>query len=193
MKNVFLLLLFILFAVPAFAADNPVDKGNFVVSMPILSYSQASGDLYENTEGDGSTTTSLMAGEYEMGVQYFVIPNLAVGGILGYSRWERDDSSSTTLTFGPMVNYFFKTGNDKLFPYVGAGYIYEKFKYDNGNSTYKSTSSSLVLQGGAAFMLGKNLAVYGEISDSMDSENPDVGKSTDGTVIGITAGIKAFF
>ena len=54
MKKILTVAAILLLAVPVFA-ENPAAQGNFVISMPVLSWESGSGDLYENAAGDGYT------------------------------------------------------------------------------------------------------------------------------------------
>ncbi|MBP7583207.1 MAG: porin family protein [Spirochaetes bacterium] len=190
MKKLFFALIIMLLAIPAFAA--PTQKGNFVITLPLVEWSSAEGDLYENAEGDGWTYLSLGALGYQAQIEWFVIDGLAIGGVLGYESAERGDYSITATTIGPMVSYYFQM-DQLLIPYAGIGYIYQTWEDDDGVTTDEGTSTTLRLKLGLAYMLGNNLSLFGEFSYDMDEEEPDGGESVDGTAMTITAGIKAFF
>ena len=182
MKKLIVVIL-VLLAVPAFAANNQVVKGNFVVTLPLFSYWTGMGDL------DKSSEFTFLAVGYESAVQYFVIDNLAVGGTVGYRSVEDASGKAKTTTFGPVANYYLTMIKAPVLPYAGGGILYEQTKYDGA----KTTSTELRLQGGAVYMLGKYLAAYGEafISPYAKVKVGDV--STSGQKVGIAAGVKAFF
>ena len=73
-------------AASAFAQSSPIDKGAMQLGGDI-SFSSASGDLYENGNGDGET---LIMVSPNMG--YFVIPNLEIGGQLTYGSDSQGDA-----------------------------------------------------------------------------------------------------
>lgn len=190
MKKLLTVAAMLLLAVPVFA-DNPVAQGNFVISMPIISWDSASGDLYENAAGDKRTVLSLNVGDYDPGLQYFVIESLAVGGVLGYSQWERGDVTITTTRFGPMASYYFNAG--VMLPYASLAWVWTKTENDNGVVTTDETDTNLIIAVGLTYMLGKNLGLYGEFSYSMDENEDDAGVTTDGKEMSINVGFKAFF
>ncbi|MCX7677684.1 MAG: porin family protein [Spirochaetes bacterium] len=175
-------------ALPAFSA--PTSQGNFVVTMPLFSWASGGGDLYE-VNGDKLTTMWLGLGNYQSGVEWFAIDNLAIGGVLGYFSTKLGDITESSTEIGPMVSYYYAMG--QLIPYVAVGYLYEIIKEDDGQTTTETTESSLFFKIGAAHMLGNNLSIYGEFAYSMDKSKPEDGESVDGNVMAINIGIKAFF
>lgn len=181
MKKILILVVVVLLTVPAFAA-NPTAKGNFVVSLPLFSYEQQSGDLYE-VAGEKETVMTIGISDYQLGVEWFVIDNLAIGGALFYES--ESEADTTTQGIMPMITYYYAM--NQLIPYAGIGYGYTT--YDDG--TDELTLTSLFFKAGAAYMLGNNLAAFGELGYSMDEvEN---GTSADGDILSINLGIKAFF
>lgn len=180
MKKIFLVALLILVAVPVFAAENPAVKGNFVITMPGFSYWKGTGDFSD------SSRFSFLAMGYEPEVQYFFMDKLAIGGKVGYTN-EKDNTGAATKTtsFGPLANYYFPM--PKFIPYAGCGLLYESEKYEG----FSLKSTILKLQGGAVYMLGKNLSVYGEVFLAyVRAKNGD---TTSGNRLGMAAGVKAFF
>lgn len=189
MKKLLIVGVVILLAVPVFAA--PTQKGNFVVSLPLIQWESASGDLYENAEGDAQTYLALGALGYQFQVEWFVIDNLAIGGVIGYVSDKQGDVEDTAMIFGPMVTYYYAMG--QIIPYAGIGYIYSSSESDDGTTSAETTDTSLLFKVGAAYMLGNNLSLFGEFAYSMDTSEPDGGDSVDGTVMSIAVGVKAFF
>lgn len=188
MKKTLIAFAVVLLAVPAFA-QTPTAAGNFVVSLPLFEYTAGSGDLYENADGDGETTLFIGVGDFQSGVEWFVIDSLAIGGMLGYRSFEKGDYSETTTIVAPMVTYYLNMG--QIIPYAGVGYSFLSYEEDDGTTTTESETTSLFFKGGAAFMLGKNLAAFGEVIYSMNEVSNGV--ELDGTELAIALGIKAFF
>ncbi|GEM_PF-1817256 len=186
MKKLLGVLVVVLLAVPAFAA--PTSQGNFVVTLPLFQYVTYNDDLYEMMYGDEETNMIIGAENYQMGVEWFVIDGLAIGGGISYNTL--DESEVTTTTIMPMLTYYYAM--DKFIPYAGIGYKWEKWEDDaSGADPDEITFTSIFLKAGAAYMLGNNLAAFGELSYSFDSaEN---GSEEDGTTMGIALGVKAFF
>jgi len=179
MKKIFLVAVLILVAVPAFATENPAVKGNFVVTMPGFSYWKGTGDFSD------SSHFSFLAMGYEPEVQYFFMDKLAIGGKVGYTNDKVQGSSTKTTSFGPLANYYIAM--PKVMPYAGCGLLYESEKTD----AVTVKTMSLKLQGGAVYMLGKYLSVYGEVFLSFDRAKN--GETASGNRLGMAAGVKAFF
>lgn len=184
-KKLLALVVVVVMAVPAFAA-NPTAEGKFVVSMPMLSYGSLGGDLYENAEGDSETIIAVGAGQYQIGVEYFIVNSIAIGGAFEYLQ--EDTAEITTMSITPMVTYYHAM--DLLIPYAGIGYGYTSIENDATGA--EATGTSIMVKLGGAYMLGENLSVFGELVYSMDEvEANDV--TVDGTTMGLNVGIKAFF
>ena len=183
MKKLIVLILVFL-TVPAFAANNQVTKGNFVVTLPLFSYWTGMGDIDESSE------FTFLAVGYESAVQYFFMDNLAIGGTAGYKSEESAGVKTKTTTFGPVANYYLTMITAPVLPYAGAAILYEQEKI----GSEKTTSTELRFQGGAVYMLGKYLAAYGEGFISPYAKTKvNGGGSFSGQKVGIAAGVKAFF
>jgi hypothetical protein len=176
MKKLLIVVVLVLLAVPVFAANNEVSKGNFSVALPLFSYSKGMGDLE-------SSKFSFLAMGYEPEVQYFVMDGLSVGGKVGYMSEEQGGGKTKTTSFGPLANYYLTMIKAPVLPYAGAGLSYEK------KGDYKTTIFKV--QGGAVYMLGKYLAAYGEVF--LGYSQVKVVESVSGPVMGLVGGVKAFF
>jgi len=128
---------------------------------------------------------------YQIQVEWFVIDNLAIGGVVGYMSQEQGDAESSAMILGPMVTYYYAMG--QIIPYAGVGYIYASSSEDDGTGSVDTKDTSLLFKVGAAYMLGNNLSLFGEFAYSMDTEEPDGGDSVDGNTMSIAVGVKAFF
>jgi len=190
MKQLLIVMAVVLMGVSVFAA--PTQKGNFVVTLPLVEWSSSEGDLYENAAGDAQTSLNIGALGYQAQIEWFVIDGLAIGGVVGYESEEQGDESETSTIIGPMVSYYFQM-DQMLIPYAGIGYIYNSTEEDDGVTTNESTFTTIRLKAGLAYMLGNNLSLFGEFSYDMDEMEPDGGDTIEGTEMMIAAGIKAFF
>lgn len=203
MKKLLMVLTVLILSVQVFASENPVAKGNFGFTVPLFQHAKGSGDLYKSdadmssssvtTFGLGSVGFSYGAisygsSNYNTGIQYFIADGLAIGADLGYLKIEIENDNLTVKTAGPQVEYYINL-NPALI-YAGAGYTWKSVKM--GEDSEKLTITSLTVKGGLAYMVGQNLALFGEGSYSFDKwkvEDEDV----KGKWMAITAGVKAFF
>jgi len=192
-SNLFILSLTIfslLVLIPAIQAENskpqsPIDKGSINLGGS-FSLDSSGGDLYE-IDGDRQTMTM-----FTPGFRYFIKDGIAVGGDIMYLRIGQGDDSMTTLGIGPAAAYFFKTKSDKFYPYVGLGLLYSNYSIEAG--TWDSSASGFDFRFGAglAYMLGKNLALTGELRYHIQSLKPEEGDSESGNVIAFLIGFAAF-
>jgi len=188
MKKLMITIAVIALAVPVLAVT-PVSKGNFVISLPVLLWERDEGDLYE-AAGEGTDIMAFSFGLYEVGVQYFIIDGLAVGGALGYRIEEQGDVTTTRTLVAPRASYFLNMGS--VLPYASIAWVMTKVEVENGTAT-EVTETSIPVAVGIAYPLGKHLALFGEVFYSMDEEEPDMGDSMEGTTLGVSLGFKAFF
>ena len=200
-------LLLVLFVGTSFSQDFPTDKGSKIV-FGNVAFSSMGGDLYENSDGDRSTT--IMA---TPSLTYFVSPGLAIGGKGLFNRSAQGDDSQTTLGIGPHI-IFFIGGNKKpstikgtTYPYLGAAFLYMRSTYKStwedydpwSGSTTKETSESttsgtaISLGFGIMHMLSNTIGLTGEFAYEIDNlKHEDADKSTSGNKFNILVGISAF-
>ena len=182
MKKLLGVLVVVLLAVPAFAA--PTSQGNFVVTLPLFQYVTYNDDLYKVMYGDEETNMIIGAENYQMGVEWFVIDGLAIGGGISYNTW--DEAETEVFTVMPTVTYYYAM--DKLIPYIGVGFAYNDYDYNGDEGDGYSIFGKL----GVAYMLGNNLALFGEVKYSYDTIDID-SMDEDGYQLGGSLGVKAFF
>ncbi len=186
MKKLLGVLVVVLLAVPAFAA--PTSEGNFVVTLPLFQYITYNDDLYEIVYGDEETNMIIGAENYQMGVEWFVIDGLAIGGGISYNTM--DESETEVFTIMPTLTYYYAM--DKLIPYIGAGFKYIDISDDPGLGD--GDGYSIFGKLGLAYMLGNNLALFGEVQYSYDTLDMDYGiDDEDGYMLSGSLGVKAFF
>jgi len=165
---------------------SPIDKGNFNIA-GTLSIQSMGGELYED-DGERLTISFLSPQFY-----YFVIPNLAVGGNISYSKQSQSDISLSTLGIGPTLSYFFRIESDKIYPFIRSGFLYSRYSIDVERIEDSFFGYDFFFGGGLAFMLGKKVAVISEVNYHLQSlkeegvENPD-----SGNVFVFTVGFSVF-
>jgi hypothetical protein len=181
-----LIILFVLL-VPAllFSQDYAVDQGSMMLGGDIL-FTMTSGDLFENIDGDGTTTIAV-----NPLMLYFIMPGLAVGGSLQFTSQSQGDNKSSAMGVGPMVAYFFGGDGSKVFPYIGGGYIYSSNKTENG-AEFKWTTGSIVITAGGVFMLTDAIGVGASAFYTLNSFKPEDVDAIDGNVMGVRLGVHGF-
>jgi len=90
-------LLAAMLAVTAAAADGPIDKGSMIIG-GTAGFQMLSGDLYENSAGDGQTSLIFMPA-----FGYFMSPGFLIGGELMFESDSQGDFSGSIFGIGPMV------------------------------------------------------------------------------------------
>ena len=178
----------LIIGVNAMAADSPFSKGSMILGGTV-SFASASGDAYENSNGDGPTMFSISP---EIG--YFVSPGFAVGGMLNVISWSQGDDDASSFGIGPFVGYYF--GADKMeikgavFPFLKAFFILDSEK-ENGDKVASITSFGGMA--GIDYMLSTAVALQAGVQFSSDSYKPEGSdESVSGTTMTIGAGIEAF-
>jgi opacity protein-like surface antigen len=140
-----LMVIVLLLAASASAADNPVDKGSLTVGGSAFFWMQ-SGDAYENGDGDPYITIA-----FTPSLGYYVSPGLLIGGEFSFLRQSQGDYSRSDLTLGPVIGYYF--GSDRLraeakgavYPFIQGFFNYGHQSVDYG---WMDGSASLIRFGG---------------------------------------------
>ena len=192
MKNGLLTTLLILvFAIGAFAAEGPIDKGSMMLGGNVY-FQASSGDLYENVDGDSKT--EFIAFPH---FGYFVTPSILVGAMIEFSSYSRGDAGSSKFAIGPMVSYYFNLDASRteakggIYPYVKGFMLFSSFKIKDADGSDKTTTFGGI--GGINYFLSNAVALDLGLMFQSDSYKPDgADESTTGTVITIGAGINAF-
>jgi len=171
MKTAWLILLtaFLLMPMSASAQSYPVDRGSWIVG--------GSASLTSRSTGfnDERQTSLLINPE----AQYFVIPNLAVGGSAGIFFFSFDDDSETSVFLGPAVSYYIGGPNRRLYPFVSGTVRFDVEEFTD--------SATLLLEGGGAYMVARNVALTGTLFYNAQLE--DMG---DQNSFGLRFGVSAF-
>lgn len=166
------------------AQDHPVDKGAQIISADI-SFSSASGDLFEDANGDSYNTF-----EAQVGYDIFVIPNLTVGGGIGASYTGQGDASSTSFQIGPSISYFIGRSGSSVYPFVGAGFYYLTTTTDFGTEDITFSGTDILLGGGVLVPVKDHIGVTFRIAyDIVNLTESESDESFDGNSFSIGVGI----
>ena len=180
MKKIIIAVIAVLIMLPAcsFAQKGyAVDQGVMLLDGSI-SFTSAGGDLRLD-ETETTFTINPVVG-------YFIIPHLAIGVGFNYTKYSWGDTDHTFLGVGPAAAYFLGDANSKMYPFVGGSFVY-------GSMSDEYTQTDIKFEGGAAFMIAKNVAITGAAFYMMESYKPDgADESISGNTFGIEFGISTF-
>jgi hypothetical protein len=193
-KTLLILVTFLLLTRTAFGAEYPVDKGSTVISGG-FSFANASGNLYEDSEGDAARALS-----FAPSVLSFVVPNLALGGNVAFSWESQGDVSMTTLAIGPKIGYFVGQSNSKTYPYFGMGFNYLRNTFEveysgwggREKTEYTISGTRFFFGAGLYNMVGSHLAIGFEGTYNLDTLKPEDGKSESGSIFLVTVTLAGF-
>lgn len=161
------------------------------------------GDNSEESNGDTKLTSFNLAPRFG----YFVADNLALGADLIFSTMKmkssygeyESESTVSLIGFGPLVRYYFPTGN--MFPFVEAGAMLGQLKY-KWDGTYsdggedKTGISGFNVGAGVGLPLGEKVVLdmvlgYQSMSFKEKEDNEDNYRTVIGT-LGLKVGIIVF-
>ena len=190
MKGLLTTILILVFAMGAFAADGPVDKGSIILGGTAY-FQSASGDLYKS--GDDSQTWLGVMPEFG----YFIAPSILIGLSVDFVSYSVGDYGTTDFGFGPMIGYYFNMdparGEAKgaIYPYIKGFFNLNSHSVKDVDGSDKTTSIGGM--GGINYMLSNAVALDFGVKFQSDSYKPDgADESTTGTVMFFGAGISAF-
>jgi len=186
-KIIFLMIVFSLFYSLCLGAEYAVDKGSnmFGITAGLIN---ASGNLYEDGEGNSSTTLLIMPT-----LAHFLVPNFGFGGDLLLLHSKQGDTGLTTLGLGPKAMFFFGGPGTKSYPYLTLGFYYIRNTIDYGTDDYTTSGIRLKLGGGVSIMIATHLGLLMEASYNLDSLKPeDNGKSKSGNMMIVSVGLAGF-
>ncbi len=172
-----------------FAADFEIDKGAVAIGGD-GTFASFGGELYEDFEGAGITYFSI-----EPSVQYFVMPGLALGGDFVYRLTTQGKASTSGFGFGPIIQYYFQTANELVYPTLAAGFSFAIDSFDSGYGTDSRISvTKFRLMGGAMFKLVDHFGIEAGFFYDIDSQKGDWAgaKSESGSIFGVAVGFKGF-
>jgi len=169
---------------------SPLARGSWLVG-GTGGFSSAGGDLYSLGTDERMTTISL-----NTGISYFVMPRLAVGGIVNLSSSSQGEESSMSLGAGPQVSFYFgnvsAAAKGSVFPFVHGAFLFGR---QSSKSTFMDesievtlTMTSIIIGGGAMYMLSNSVALIGEATYQIDTYSAE-GSSISGNSINLLFGI----
>jgi hypothetical protein len=189
MKRLFPVVLLItailLFAGSAYSQNFAVGKKAWIISGAV-EFSSSSGDLYENENGDALTTISFIPS-----ADYFVVPNVFVGGMISYSSASQGDFSMSALGIGPEVGYALGKAESKVFPFAKIGFQYLSNSWDSGDGTEKETGSDVTIAIGVIFPVKQHIGITPQLSYHIQSLKGDWegAESVSGNILSVGVGI----
>ncbi len=190
-KRLLTTLVILVFAVGAFAADGPIDKGSMMLGGNVYFESQ-SGDLYKNADGD---SPSMFFASPSFG--YFIAPSIMIGAMIGFESYSIGDGGFTEFAFGPMAGYFFNLDASRteakggIYPYIKGFFLFDTFKIKDVDGSDNTTTFGG--EAGINYFLSNSVALDFGLGFKSDSYKPDgADESVSGTSIQIGIGIDAF-
>jgi len=125
-------------------------------------------------------------------INYFIMDGLAVGASMHYALTETVAGDDISLwSIGPSVYYYYQL-SDRIYPYATISYIYTKVKSDDSNDNNDPYLQRIPLGVGSTIMFGKYLGFYGQFMYCFNKQKSSADEY-DGTMAGISLGVKAFF
>ncbi len=184
-KCLFVVLVLCLVVGTSFSQDFAVDKKAWIISGAV-EFSSSSGDLYENADGDAVTEIGFVPA-----ADYFVMPNIFVGGMISYVSMAQGDVSISTMGIGPEVGYAFGNADSKVFPFAKAGFLYVSESFDWGDDTDKVTGSDITITLGVILPVKQHIGIIPQLSYHIQSMKGDWdgAESEDGSIIRLGVGI----
>jgi len=171
------------------AADAPFDVGSINLTGNVY-YMNQTGDIYENSDGDGTNTVTITPG-----FGYFIAPGLMLGGMIDFKKISLGEYSESTLAVGPRVAYYFGANRDRS---VISGAVYPYFSWfatigsiDYAYLSDNVTAKSVGVTGGIVVMLSTSVGLDVGIRYSSDSWRY-IAADANGTTIQMGAGIASF-
>ncbi len=166
----------------AFAQTYAIDKGSYLLGGTV-SFTSTGGDtLFDEDE-------RLTEFSINPDLAYFVIPGLALGANVSYSRISERNFSFTTIGIGPSIAYYFGGPANKAYPFVAGSVLYASS--DGDISGFGSE-----LAGGVSYMIARNVGLTGEafyrLSRLSGDVFPGVERDFDSNTFGLRGGVTAF-
>jgi len=126
-------------------------------------------------------------------VGFFVSPNIALGGRLGYESANEEafelDRTISTFTIGAFGRYYVTPASKfSVFGELFAGYRTSKFEDNIINEEAKSNGFTIQVAPGVSYFLGKNFAIeatWGVLGYATDKPDFDGAESTDNFAFGL--------
>jgi hypothetical protein len=161
-KLVFLLGVIALTATPMFAQGTSTTAGSMEISAgKVFGYTMRTGDGIDpskTTNPVDKTEYSFGIGSMQYGLGFFVIDNLAVGGMFDYTSSKAKDASESSATWEaiPYVKFYIPVNEQFLIDVKGQlGYLSEK----TAGYSDKTTQLYLGIGAGATYLVTSSLGL----------------------------------
>ena len=151
MKKLFVFISLVLLNISIFA-QSPISEGVYTISGSI-SYSSQSYDQVSNSDNTFSFNPQL---------GYFFIDNLYTALSLNYMNHSFNSTSQNYYGIGPALRYYFEV--EKIKPFLGLSFIYNKQTGNNGIVSISSTEWKI--SGGADYFITKSFALEASLNYS---------------------------
>lgn len=142
--------------------------GQFVVSVPFARFGQNNGPALDISKVSGGETSITI----QPAIDYVIVPNLTVGGILGLTTMS-GRGAVTTLTLGARGGYNFNLG-DRLSLWPTAGLLFKHTSQSDGGPsnghTYFDLLAPLLFHPAPHFFLGGGIFLNVALSDGDANE-----------------------
>ena len=179
-KCIFVVLLIMLSCSYAFAQNSPVDTGAAIIS------GMASFTSSKVKDAENSTTNIAVVPV----VNYFIAPNIFLGGAVEYNSMKHGDYTSSSLGIGPSVGYAIGNKNSSTFPFIGARYMFNSSKDSDGTNDDKATGTRIFIGGGLIAAVKDHIGIVIEAGYNIMSDKPDgADESTSSSMISVGIGI----
>jgi len=186
-KFVFFVLLLTLIPSICFGVEYTLDKGSnmFGITAGLIN---ASGDLYEDEEGNSSTTLLIMPS-----LAHFFVPKFGFGGDLLLLHSKQGDEGTSTLGLGPKAMFFFGGKDSKSYPYITLGFYYVRNTIDYGKYDQTDSGTRFKFGGGVSIMIATHLGLLMEASYNLDNlKREGAKKSRSGNMLIVSMGLAGF-
>jgi hypothetical protein len=189
LRSKFAFFLFLAALIPSvcFGAEYALDRGAdmYAVTAGIIN---AFGDLYEDGEGNSSTTILIMPSWAR-----FFAPNFGFGGDFLLMHSKQGDAGTSTLGLGPKAMFFFGGKHSRSYPYLTSGFYYIRNTYDTGPSDYTVSGTRFKFGGGVNILMSPHLGILVEASYNLDNLKAEgAKKSESGNMLIISMGLAGF-
>jgi len=114
----------------------------------------------ETSSGGASSSITRIA--MSPSAEYFVIPNLSVGGTLTLARTSGEGFSGTTVMAGPSASYYFHSPERALHPFVAVRTQFGRSTTTVGDNDVSTNTTGARGAAGGVYMLAANVGVRGE-------------------------------
>lgn len=173
--------LFLNFAAQQYAIDK---KATIISGMGI--FSSQSGDLFEDTNGNGYTTVT-----FNPTVNHFVTKNFFLGGGFEISTESQGTYHSNAIGIGPQLGYALGGPNSLVYPYLDLGISYYLMNADYGmNDNYHISGSDIAFGFGVIVPVKSHIGLIFEGGyHSINLKDKDSNQSYSGNIFSLGLGV----